>query len=211
LNILDIGCGTGIHTIQLAKLIDGNITAMDNYQAFLDKLQNCSEKEGVADKIDCLIGDMGAMNFEKEYFDMIWAEGSIFIIGVEKGLIEWRKYLKSNGLMALTDLFWFKPAPPEELKTFFDQICPGMLDIDEARRVVERSGYNLIDHFQLPENAWWDNYYNPLEEQLKVFREKYRDNSEALNVIEFHQTEIDMYRKYSEYYGYIFFILEKRE
>ena len=211
LNILDIGCGTGIHTIQLAKLIDGKITAIDNHQAFLDKLQRRLEKEGVVDKIVCLPGDMGAMDFEKESFNVIWAEGSIFILGFARGLKEWWKYLKPGGLMALTEIFWFKPAPPEELKAFLGQECPGMIGLEEAVAVIERSGYNLIDHFPLPEIAWWADYYRPLERLLEAFREKYRDNSEALGIIEHIQREIDMYRKYSDYYGYIFFMLGKKE
>lgn len=211
LNILDIGCGTGIHTIQLAKLINGKITAMDNHQAFLDKLQNRLDAEGVLDKIDCILGDMGSMAFEKESFDVIWAEGSVFILGFEKGLNQWRKYLKSGGYIALTEIFWFKPDPPAELKTYFDQICPGMLSQEEALRVTEKAGYRPIDFFQLPEIAWWDDLYRPLEEQLKVFREKYPDNPDALGTIDSFQMEIDMYRKYSDYYGYTFFILEKKE
>lgn len=211
LNILDIGCGTGIHTIQLAKLINGKITAMDNHHVFLDKLQRRLDAEGVLDKIDCVLGDMGSMTFEKESFDVIWAEGSMFIIGLENGLNQWRKYLKSGGYIALTDLFWFKPDPPAELKTFFEQIAPGMMSREEALRVAEKAGYKPIGHFQLPEIAWWEDFYGPLEEQLKVFREKYTDNSDAPGTIDRLQMEIDMYRKYSDYYGYTFFILEKIE
>lgn len=209
--ILDIGCGTGIHTVQLSKLIDGKITAMDSHQPFLDGLKSRLEEEGVSDKINCLLGDMGAMDFEKESFDVIWAEGSVFILGFETGLKQWRKYLKPGGLIALTEIFWFKPNPPEELKTFFDQICPNMISREEALGVVERAGYSPIDFFQVPENAWWDDFYGPMEEQLKIFREKYTDNPEALGIIDSFQTEIDMYRKYSGYYGYIFFMLEKKE
>ncbi|MCP5104837.1 MAG: SAM-dependent methyltransferase, partial [bacterium] len=139
------------------------------------------------------------------------AEGSIFIVGFEKGLNQWRKYLSPGGFIALTDVFLFKPNLPEELKTFWEQVDPGIINLEEALRVIEKSGYSRIDHFQLPEVAWWDDCYRPLEEQLKVFGEKYMDDPEALRVIEALQKEIDMYRKYSDYYGYIFFILKKKE
>ena len=37
-DILDIGCGTGDQTIELAKLSMGNILALDNHRPFLDQL-----------------------------------------------------------------------------------------------------------------------------------------------------------------------------
>ena len=35
-NILDIGCEKGIQTIELAKISDGRIVAVDNHRPFLD-------------------------------------------------------------------------------------------------------------------------------------------------------------------------------
>ncbi|MCK4765025.1 MAG: class I SAM-dependent methyltransferase [Candidatus Aminicenantes bacterium] len=206
--ILDIGCGTGLHTVQLAKLSNGRITALDNHREFLDSLKQHAKAQGMADNIDCVPGDMGAMDFENRSFDIIWAEGSIFILGLENGLKLWKKYLKTGGMMALTDLFWLKPEAPGELKTFFDQISPGMMSREDAAQVIEACGYHCTGHFQLPGCAWWDDFYRPLENVLKDFREKYANNPEDMVIIEAFQKEIDMFRKYSDYYGYIFFILE---
>ena len=44
--ILDIGCGPGMQTIELAKLSKGQIDALDNYQPFLDQLEIGIKKEG---------------------------------------------------------------------------------------------------------------------------------------------------------------------
>ncbi len=211
LNVLDIGCGTGIHSIQLAKLIDGRITSIDNHQPFLDKLIGRLQPEGVADKISCLKGDMTAMDFKKESFDIIWAEGSIFVVGLEKGLKEWWTLLKPNGFIALTDIFWFKPNPPRELKDYFDQQHCHMMDLEEASSVIATCGFKILDSFILPENAWWDDYYDPLEYQLAEFRKTHSGNAGSVGLIDTLQKEIDLYRHYSEYYGYNFFILEKIE
>ncbi|MCP4214087.1 MAG: class I SAM-dependent methyltransferase [bacterium] len=210
LSILDIGCGKGNQTIQLAKLIEGKIIALDRHQPFLDVLQSRLKTEGLSDKIQCLQGDMTKMEFEPESFDIIWTEGSIFIIGFEQGLKQWKKYLKPGGCIAVTEIFWFKPDPTAELQAFWDGHCPDMTDQEGALEVIRKTGYRPIDYFKLPARAWW-NYYNPQQEQLNVFREKYKNDSSALELIESFQLEINMYRKYSDYYGYIFFILEKDE
>lgn len=36
--------------------------------------------------------------------DVIWAEGSIYIIGFERGLREWGRFLKDGGYLGVTHL-----------------------------------------------------------------------------------------------------------
>jgi len=61
----------------------------------------------------------------------------------------------------------------------------------------------------LPESAWWDAYYHPLEERLELLREKYAATPEKVEVIESIQMEIEIYRKYSGYYGYVFYVMQR--
>ena len=39
-------------------------------------------------------------------------------------------------------------------------------------------------------------------------KEKYKNNNCALEVLEIEIQEIELYRKYSDYYGYVFFIAQ---
>jgi ubiquinone/menaquinone biosynthesis C-methylase UbiE len=45
--ILDIGCGSGVPTIELAKLSEGEIIGIDVNQPFLDKLNIKIEEESI--------------------------------------------------------------------------------------------------------------------------------------------------------------------
>ena len=38
---------------------------------------------------------------------------------------------------------------------------------------------------------------------------KYRDNEEVLEVLALEEFEIDLFRKYSKYYGYVFYLLRE--
>ena len=55
-----------------------------------------------------------------------------------------------------------------------------------------------------------EEYYGPLEERIKRLRKKYFNDSEALKVIDSEQEEIDLYRKYSKWYGSVFYIMQNQ-
>jgi hypothetical protein len=62
----------------------------------------------------------------------------------------------------------------------------------------------------LPEDAWWVGFYGPVENRLRELRKKYGDDPVAREVFDEEQKEIEMYRKYSDWYGYVFFVMQKR-
>ncbi len=58
LNVADVGCGTGAQTITLAENVEGQITAIDLFPEFLDKLNQKSEELGFSGRITTLKGSM---------------------------------------------------------------------------------------------------------------------------------------------------------
>ncbi|MEO2078300.1 MAG: class I SAM-dependent methyltransferase [Bacillus sp. (in: firmicutes)] len=205
--ILDIGCGPGMQTLELASLTDGSVLATDVNDGFLESLKEVVEKRGLSRKINIQKANMKSLPFDEGQFDIIWSEGAIFIIGFEKGLREWKKYLKENGIIVVSELSWIKNDPPKEVEEFWRNAHPGMDSIMGNKQKAEKLGYEVIDTFVLPESGWWDHYYTPLEERISMFREKYQNDKGILNSLSEFQTEIELYRKYSDYYGYVFYLL----
>ncbi len=149
------------------------------------------------------------MDFPEEYFDIIWAEGSIFIIGFGKGIEEWRKFIKKDGYLAIHEMAWLKDNPPQEIFEFWQQVYPAITTIENNPEIIEKCKYKLIGHFPLPEDAWWDLYYNPLEKRLKKLEKKYKNNTKALEMINEEYKEINLFRKYNEWYGSVFYVMQK--
>lgn len=208
--ILDVGSGPGMQTLELAKICNGAITALDNNGEFLDELEQRAQGEDLDGKIKTTHGSMFSMPFDDESFDLIWSEGAIFIIGFEEGLKEWKRFLKPGGYMAVTHISWLKSDIRHEPQAFWSQAYPkGLRSVDEELKIAANAGYKEVGHFTLPESAWWNDYYTPLENKLPPLREKYKDNSAALARIEDTQQEINLYRKCSDYYGYVFYVLQK--
>lgn len=206
--ILDVGCGSGAQTVVLAKLSRGRITALDNHQPFLEDLKRKAKAEGVSDKIQIVNGDMCALDYADSSFDLIWAEGSVFVIGFEKGLREWKRLLTGKGYLVVSELSWFKRDAPEEIRKFFADVYPQMKMVEENLAIARKTGYRVVGWFTVPESSWWDSYYTPIEAKLPALKAKYRGNPEALSIIAYEELEIEMFRKYAAYYGSVFYVLQ---
>lgn len=206
-SILDAGCGPGMQTIALAKLSRGRIIALDNHQPFLDGLKRKAAEEGVSGRIQAVNGDMFALNYADKSFDVIWAEGSIYNIGFERGLREWKRLLTDSGYIVASELSWLKPDAPEEVRKFFAEAYPAIKTVEENLAIARKTGYRLVGWFAIPESSWRDNYYTLIEAKLPALKSKHQCDAEALSILACEELEIEMFRKYSEYYGYVFYIL----
>jgi ubiquinone/menaquinone biosynthesis C-methylase UbiE len=204
--ILDIGCGTGAQTLSLAESTDGVITAVDNHKPFLNQLRKKAEKLSLDSKIQTLHGDMNHLTLKQKY-DLIWSEGAIFIIGFEKGLKEFKKFLKPNGFMALTEVAWVKENPPPEAISFWEKEYPAISSIDQNLKIIRNAGYKLIHHFIMPHDAW-DKFYSDLKIIGEKIKKKYQDNPDAKNTLDMVSQEIEAYEQFGEFYSYVFYILK---
>ena len=208
--ILDVGCGSGVPTMELARLSNGQITGLDINQPLLDRLARKVEKAGLSDRVKTVNCSMFDMDFPDESFDIIWAEGSTFVIGFERALKEWRCFLKPKGCLVAHEMTWSRPDPPQEVYDYWKRLAAsGIRTVREYLEQIPACGYDVIGYFTLPDDAFWIEYYGPLENRIQELRPKYINDSRALEVLDEEQREIDLSRKYHEWYGSAFFIMKK--
>jgi len=186
--ILDIGCGSGVPTMELARLSNGQIIGLDIEQSLLDQLARKIKEAGLADRVKTLKCSMFELDFPDESFDIIWAEGSIARIGFEKGLKEWRRFLKPNGFLVVHDEIG---------------------NITKKLEQISSCGYDLLGHFTLPEDTWWTEYYGPLEKRINELRTKYGDEPQARLELDKEQREIELFKENPRRYGSVFFVMQK--
>jgi ubiquinone/menaquinone biosynthesis C-methylase UbiE len=186
--ILDVGCGSGLPTIELAKLSDGEVIGVDIAPSELDRLNRKIEEEGLSSRVKTVKCSVLEMDFPDESFDIIWAEGVIRIMGFKKSIKEWHRLLKPHGFLVVHDAI---SMVPNKLK--------GM----------PNWGYKLVDYFSLPEDVWWTEFYEPLEIRIKELYIKYENNSEALQMLKKYQNEIDMVKRNPKEHSSAFYIMQK--
>jgi len=208
--ILDIGCGPGVQTVELAKISNGKIIALDNHQAFLDTLMKTAKAEGVAEHITLKNISMLEMDFETNSFDIIWSEGALYFLGFQNGLKRCHQLLKNNGYLAVTELVYLVPEPPTPVVKYLGNEYPDIKDVAGNIALIQKERFRLISNFTLSESAWLNDYYLPMETELSRLNKKYQGNKAALGMFERFRNEIDIYKKYSKFYGYEFFIMQKK-
>ncbi|WP_282036407.1 class I SAM-dependent methyltransferase [Saccharicrinis aurantiacus] len=209
LRVADIGSGTGAQTISIANNIDGKVLAVDLFPQFLDKVNENANKLGLQDKVLTMEASMDKLPFITNEFDIIWSEGAIYNIGFENGLRQWKPFIKEGGYVAVTEISWLSNNRPSEVHEFWTNAYPEIDTISNKTKVIEENGYSPVAHFILPNNCWLDNYYNPMEERFSSFLKKHANSKAAKAIIDGEQKEIELYKKYGTYYGYVFYIAKR--
>ena len=207
--ILDLGCGVGHQTLYLSELTAGSITAIDNHAPSINRLQKTIAEQGLTSRIKAIVADMAAPNQVPESFDLIWSEGALYSIGLCPALKVCHELLRPSGYIAFTDAIWRKENPPPAVKAGFDLDYPTMGWLQDDLAAISDCGFDLIGHFTLPDEAWWQDFYTPMETRIATLQTKYANDAEALAILEQIAEEPEMHRRYADYYAYEFFIARR--
>jgi len=185
--ILDIGCGTGIPTLELVKLSNGEITGIDIDQAALNNLNNKIKQEGLSDRIKTFNRSAYDTKFEDEMFDIIWEEGVIHLLDFEKAIRECNRVLKINGYLISGEATnW----------------------ADNNLNHFPKFGFKLMKQIPWTKECWWNEYYDPLEKRINVLRKKY-DNVDNIEEIKNHIREIEMVKRNTAGFECTTYIMQK--
>ncbi len=204
--ILDLGCGTGRQTLTLARLApDATILAVELMPPMVAFANERIAAAGLAPRVGVREGSMIEDALIAERASLIWSEGAIYNVGVEAGLRAWSGYLVAGGCVAFTEVSWLGEARPADARRFWQAAYPEMKSIDENLATIAACGYAPLAHFTLPVSDWWS-YYDHLEPSYRALREKYADRPDALAALESQRAEQDVYRAYSDAYGYEFYL-----
>ncbi|MFX0105766.1 MAG: class I SAM-dependent methyltransferase [Candidatus Hodarchaeota archaeon] len=185
--ILDIGCGAGIPTLELAKLSNGEIIGIDIDQKALNKLNSKIDKQGLSNRIKAKKLSLYNNSFSDEYFDILWDEGVLHILDLEKSLKECNRILKPKGFLVLGEMITW-------IKNQFE--------------IFPKYGFNLVNQFFLPEKCWWTDYYLPLEKKIKDLYIKYKGFKD-LKKLKQYEREIEMVKKKPKEFDCGFYIMQK--
>jgi len=207
--IVDLGCGTGAPSLDLAKHTKAHITGLDMFQDFIDIFNANAEKAGLQNRLKGVTGSMDNLPFQKQSLDVIWSEGAIYNIGFKRGLKDWKPYLKPGGYLAVSEACWFTNERPQEIEDFWIPEYPEIDTIPVKIAQMQDAGYLPLAAFVLPETCWTDNFYSDQAAVQADFLKKHKGNSQAEEFAAYERHGAAMYDTYKDYYGYVFFVGQK--
>jgi SAM-dependent methyltransferase len=206
--VLDLGCGAGAQTLHLASLIEGSILAIDRHPPLVERLRAKLEDRTVSGRVEARVADMSALDLPPASFDLVWSEGALYNLGLATALPMCAGLLRPGGYLAFTEAVWRTTDPPLEVREAFADY-PAMGRVEDVLALIEANRYSPVDHFDLPNDAWWDDFYGPMEQRIETLRAKYAEDAEALAALDEVAVEPQMHRRSGHHYGYTFFIARR--
>ena len=203
--ILDIGCGTGASALMLAEHTSAKVTALDNLQESLDHLEQRAIRHNLSSRIKTCNGSMMDIPFEPASFDLLWSEGSAYIMGFVKALKQWRGLLNDNGHLVISDLVWSGEQLNDDITGFWQTGYPDMQTAECRLEECRNNGYELVASRMLGKTAW-DSYVRPLEQRLDQL-EPDMTGSQAITDL---RKEIAVLDRFEGRFTYMIMVLRKQ-
>lgn len=202
--IADLGCGSGASALLLAQHYQTTVMAVDSSSVFIKELDVRAKQVGLDHLIIPLCGDMAKLNWSMGSLDLLWSEGAAYNLGFEQALKIWRPLLTNRGIAVISEMSWFTDHGPEPATAYWQNAYPMMGTEAENIARAHRSSFHTVSTHRLPSQAWWINYYEPLRERIKQIGNTAFNQS----VIDETEEEIKLFERFSDSYGYTFYVLE---
>jgi DNA-binding transcriptional MerR regulator/cyclopropane fatty-acyl-phospholipid synthase-like methyltransferase len=202
--ILEIGCGPGMATMTLAEATTARILATDTDAGALERLRDRVEAKGLADRVQVRNMDMAQLPVPEQPWDVIWAEGSAYIIGVERAMRDWRPLLRPGGVLVFSEMVWRTDAPPDDLRAFWASEYPAMTRVPVRLEQAKRAGYRVLGHFDMGREAM-DSYFRPLEARVAEMEARL----EGTRVLDDLRAELAAWHAYDGIVSFEMFVLQK--
>lgn len=186
--ILDLGCGTGVPTLEMARLTEGKIIAVDTDKNCLEWLEEKIRRQKLQEKISVIRKSALQIDLPEKSFDIILAEGFFNVIGFENGLSRFTKFLKPNGYYMIHDDVRF---------------------MDSKQKIIETYKLQVVTSFLLDETVWWNEYCRCLQRNIEEFEKEWGNRVNTTRLFKQEKSELAMYRKNPEKWRSVYFVLKK--
>ncbi|GLX22878.1 methyltransferase domain-containing protein [Streptomyces lavendulae] len=132
MSVLDVGCGPGTITADLAELVSpgGRVTAVDAAADVLEQAAAYAAERGLSGAVDFATADVHALRFPDDSFDVVHAHQVLQHVGDPvQALREMRRVCRPGGIVAVRDadyaaMTWYPETPGlEEWQSLYRRVA----------------------------------------------------------------------------------------
>jgi ubiquinone/menaquinone biosynthesis C-methylase UbiE len=165
MHILDVGTGTGLTAISVAKALSGNckILGIEPVAAMIEKAKSNIKNEELEDVITIKRASAGNLPSEDHVYDLVTCTFAIRHTDIEKALAEFIRVLRTKGRIVIADIYapevW-RSVPGRVMaavlrfafrfRKYKAETKSEVLTINEWRAVLGRLGLTVINIVQFP-------------------------------------------------------------
>jgi ubiquinone/menaquinone biosynthesis C-methylase UbiE len=173
LDVLDVGCGPGTVTIDLAKVVSsGHATGIDLSAEVIEVARKAAHDRGV-NNVEFSVDDAYGLSFADHTFDVVYAHQVLqHLSDPVAALKEMRRVLRQGGLLAVREgdhsAFSWSPDDPQldRWMEIYQQLTKlNHVDANAGRHLhawVRRAGFSSLEvstsnwtYYRPAERAWW--------------------------------------------------------
>jgi SAM-dependent methyltransferase len=168
--VLEIGCGRGEVTLELARLTSGHILGIDVDDAAFGELRSTIEGKGLSARVRIERNNLFDVSLPDHSFDLIWEEGVLHILDPARSIPICSRLLKPGGFLVSCEIIGW---------------------IDDNLKFFAASGFKLSERLLWPNRVWWTDYYAPLEKRIMSLRQKHGDSRDP-GILSRYESEVRM-------------------
>ncbi len=206
--VLDLGCGYGDASCNLAAEFRCKVTAVDISSENITYARQMAVERNVSHLINFVNADLTTLDYSETPFELILMEGGILsFITRRKGLNFASAWLGRGGWVSFSDLILLTEQIPDEILNIFEHDRFHYENEQSYRNLLDETGFDI--HFMsLVPPSGWDNYYAHMARRLEDSSGFFADKQIKMA---FHK-EIDVFYRLEayRYIGYLFCIARKK-
>src|SRR3712207_4244991 len=120
---LDVGCGKGNHSRELARRFGFRVTGVDPVEGNLEIAREAAEAEGLAGRVTFEKAGMEELPFEDPAFELVWCRDMLVHVGdLRRGFVECARVLKPGGSAVVFTTYATDRMEPKESARLCDAL-----------------------------------------------------------------------------------------
>ncbi|MEJ2103632.1 MAG: class I SAM-dependent methyltransferase [Ignavibacteriaceae bacterium] len=200
---LIIGSGCESIAVQLPKNFTDVFIILNDYNSLMLSRTELNNDE----KIKCKMMDYANTDFEKEYFDLIYAQASLSVPERKEILKEIKRILRKDGIFCTGEIVSLKEPVASFVKDIWERSGMEPLPSSGIKKYFEGKGFEVINEIDL--SSTLKDFYEKLRYKVsKATKQEKEENKKYYTAIK-HESDVYLKLGGDKYIGFISFIMRK--